>query len=51
MTKLPDFMRRIWSLPTKRAVPGILLFHVLPAYARRVLKGEIVEGHPHPVAE
>jgi hypothetical protein len=51
VTKLPTFMQQIWSLPTKRAIPTILMFHVLPAYLRRLRTGDVVEGHPHPVAE
>jgi hypothetical protein len=34
--KLPAFMQKIWSVPTKRALPGIVAFHVLPAYVRNI---------------
>jgi hypothetical protein len=51
LTKLPEFMQRIWSLPTKRAIAGIFFFHVLPAYVRRVTTGEVVDGHSQTVAE
>lgn len=50
VAKIPSFMQQIWSLPNKRTIPGILLFYVLPAYAKRVLTGEVVEGHPQPAA-
>jgi hypothetical protein len=51
VAKLPDFLQQIWSLPTKRAIPKIALFYVLPAYLRRVVTGHVVEGYPHPVAK
>jgi hypothetical protein len=34
--KMPSFMQKIWSVPTKRALPAILAFHVLPAYWRNM---------------
>jgi hypothetical protein len=51
VAKVPDFLQQIWSLPTKRVIPRIILFYVLPAYLKRVVTGHVVEGHPHPVAD
>jgi hypothetical protein len=36
LTKLPVFMQKIWSVPTKRELPGMLAFRVLPAYWKNI---------------
>ena len=51
LSKIPEFLQQIWSLPSKWAIPGNLMLRVLPAYTRRVLKGDVVEAHPHAVAK
>jgi hypothetical protein len=36
IAKIPSFMQKIWSIPSKRALPGIVAFRVIPAYVRNI---------------